>query len=141
MYQIILIIENSGNFTPTRCRATRRRETVLAVENGAVNYNASSPRTIIPSQCSFLTTMGVALMGVRLQPGSLLKPPSPHDFPVRVNSNRVISFGLFLGRIHRTREKKRYSSPLRLQRQDPETRNGQVAEYALKENAGRFTRL
>lgn len=36
-------------------------------ENGAVNYNASSPHTIMPPQCSFFATMGVALMGVRLQ--------------------------------------------------------------------------
>lgn len=53
MYQIILIIENGGNVTPTRCRVVRRRETVLAHENGTVNYNASSPRTIMLPQCRF----------------------------------------------------------------------------------------
>jgi len=39
-------------------------------ENGAVNNNASSLHTIMPTQCSFLATIGVALMGVRLQWGS-----------------------------------------------------------------------
>lgn len=65
-------------------------------ENGAVNNNASSLHTIMPTQCSFLTTIGVALMGVRLQPGFLLKPPSLYDFPVRVNSNRDLFLPLFL---------------------------------------------
>lgn len=36
-------------------------------ENSTVNYNASSPRTIMLPQYSFLATIGVALMGVRLQ--------------------------------------------------------------------------
>lgn len=39
-------------------------------ENSAVNNNASSLHTIMPTQCSFLATMGVALIGVRLQLGS-----------------------------------------------------------------------
>lgn len=70
MYQIILIIEYGGNVTPTRCRAYEAPRNGARHENGTVNYNASSPRTIMLSQCAFLVTMGVALIGVRLQRGS-----------------------------------------------------------------------
>lgn len=101
-------------------------------KNGAVNYNASSPRTIMPPQCSFLATMGVALMGVRLQRVPPLKPPSPHDFPVRVNSNRDLFPLLSLSRTDLLDEKKKRYSSLCLQRQDFETRNGQVAEHSQR---------
>lgn len=70
---------------------TRRRETVLTGENGTVNYNASSPRTIMPSQCAFLVTMGVALMGVRLQRGPAKTTFAARFSRVRVNTATAIS--------------------------------------------------
>lgn len=47
MYQIILIIENGGNVTPTRCCFDEEREReskrVFVEEYNAVNYNTFSP--------------------------------------------------------------------------------------------------
>lgn len=104
-------------------------------ENGAVNYNASSPRTIMPPQYSFLATMGVALMGVRLQRVSI-----ETTFTTRFSRackqqpwSLSLSSRLFPGRIYwmKKKKKKRYSS-LCLQRQDFEMRNGQVAERSQR---------
>lgn len=64
MYQIILIIENGGNVTPTRCCA-RRQRTVLTVKN-TMNYNALHAAYNNIFTIPFLATKGVALMGVWL---------------------------------------------------------------------------
>lgn len=64
MYQIILIIENGGNVTPTRC-CTRRQRTVLTVKN-TMNYNALRAAYNNIFTIPFLATKGVALMGVWL---------------------------------------------------------------------------
>lgn len=81
MYQIILIIENGGNVTPTRCRA-RRQRTVLTVKN-TMNYNALRAAYNNIFTIPFLATKGVALMGVWLHRNLLTNVVA---FPARVNS-------------------------------------------------------
>lgn len=81
MYQIILIIENGGNVTPTRCCA-RRQRTVLAAKN-TMNYNALRAAYNNIFTIPFLATKGVALMGVWLHRNLLTNVVA---FPARVNS-------------------------------------------------------
>lgn len=96
MYQIILIIENGGNFTPTRCRATRRRETVFAEWHSELQcvfaaYNNTATILVFGDN-------GCCFNGSPIATGSQPKPPSPHDFPVRVNSNRDLFLSPTLSR-------------------------------------------